>query len=267
MVYHEEPDGRRFNNDRSDTDEALLAVGAFPRLKRLYLQKGQATDGGLLSLAQLTELEELMVWDAHWITDVGVSHLAGLAKLKSLHFSNGQLGDASLAVFGRLPSVQILSLQGNSFSDEGLKHLAGLKQLRSLWVGMNKQPITDAGVRHLTALTSLQGLDLQGAHLTDAAVAALKDLKQLRSLYLCGAAGGSQITDASIEPLLGMTKLQDLGIQNTRLTEQGVKRLLTLPELKTLNASTSAISEDLQDRLRKERPGLQLNLSVSSRND
>src|SRR5262249_22783719 len=145
MVYYHSPAGRRYDNDRTDTDEALRAVSAFPRLKRLFLHKGQATDDALRSLSQLGELEVLFVWDAGRITDTGIAHLAGLAKLKDLHFNNGPLSDATLAVFGRLPELRKLSLQGNSFSDDGLKHLAALKQLRALWVGMNRRPITDAG--------------------------------------------------------------------------------------------------------------------------
>src|SRR5262249_46398828 len=160
MVYHETPDGRRYDNARADTDEALRAMGAFPRLKRLYLRDGQATDEGLRSLAGLRDLEVLFVWDAKQISDAGGGHLADLHKPRELHFSNGQLGDAALAVFGRLPGLRHLSLQGNSFSDEGLRHLAGLKQLRSLWVGMNWRPLTDAGTLHLADLTALEQLDL-----------------------------------------------------------------------------------------------------------
>src|SRR5262249_9084249 len=150
----------------------------FPRLKGLYLHKGQATDDGLRTLANLRQLEVLFVWDASHVTDAGVAHLAGLTRLRDLHFSNGQLGDGSLAVFGRLPELRSLSLQGNAFSDDGLRHLAGLKQLRSLWVGLSRRRITDAGVRHLAGLTALQELELQKAQVGDAGVAALKDLKQ-----------------------------------------------------------------------------------------
>jgi beta-lactamase regulating signal transducer with metallopeptidase domain/5-hydroxyisourate hydrolase-like protein (transthyretin family) len=229
MVFHEGPGGRRYDNDRTDTDEALRAVSAFPRLKRLFLHKGQATDDGMLSLTKLSDLEIFMVWDALKITDAGVRHLAGLTKLEVINLSNGQLTDSSLAVFGQMPGLKTLSLQGNSFSDEGLKHLAGLKGLRGLAVGMSRQPITDAGVQSLSGLTALESLDLQGASLTDKGVAALKNMKEMRSLDMNSPA----ITDGSVEYLFGMTKLKNLFIPNTRLTEKGVERLLTLPELKS----------------------------------
>jgi internalin A len=183
MVYHETSDKRRCDNDRDDTDQALRAMGAFPRLKRVFLKQGQATDDGLTCLAALHDLEVLMVWDASQISDAGMAHLAGLTKLTTLHFSDGGLGDASLQIFGRLPELRSLSLQGNSFSDDGLKHLAALKQLRSLWIGMNRRRITDAGAEHLMRLTELKELDVQGAQLSDALLAQLKQQRPGLRLY------------------------------------------------------------------------------------
>jgi len=55
-------------------------MSAFPQLKRLYLQKGQATDNGLSSLTRLNHLEVLLVWDASSLTDAGIANFAGLKK-------------------------------------------------------------------------------------------------------------------------------------------------------------------------------------------
>jgi Leucine-rich repeat (LRR) protein len=266
MVYHLDPGGKRFDNQLTDSDGALRAAGSFPRLKRLLLHRGQATDEGLVSLVGLADLEAVHVWDAIKVTDIGISHLAGLPKLQKVHISNGLIGDGSLAVFAKMPSIQELSLQGNNFSDAGLKHLAGMIQLRSLWVGMSKLPITDAGVRHLAGLTALEQLDLQSSRLTAAGVAALKDLTQLRSLYLDGPADGDTIDDASVESLLGMKKLRSLQLGNTQLTAEGVHRLLALPDLRDLSLSSPAIGEVARENLKKERPGLRLSISGPAKN-
>ena len=263
MAHHETPAGRRYDNPLNDTDEALRAVSGFPRLQRLFLKKGQASDDALQSVARLEALEELMIWDAHRVTDNGIKHLAGLNKLRDLHVSNGQIGDGALAVFGRLPRLESLSLQGNSFSDEGLGALAGLKQLKSLWIGMNHRPITDAGVRHLGGLTTLEELDLQGSQIGDQGVAALKNLKQLRDLYLSGGRndGKDSFTDAGVESLLGLDKLQRLYLKNTAISEPGVRRLAVLPDLKELFVSTRSVSEGLKAELQKQRPNLKVHLS------
>jgi hypothetical protein len=267
MVYHELPGKKRYNNKRTDTDEGLRIVKAFPRLKRLFLHKGQATDEGLASVSELKDLEDLFIWDADKITDAGVKHLAALAKLKQIHISNSQIGDGALEVFARLPALKQLSLQGSAFSDKGLKHLEGMKQLRTLWIGMNRKPITDAGVKHLAGLTMLEGLDLQGASLSDEGIAALKALTELKLLFLNGddRPGGKRITDASVDILAAMTKLQELNLLNARITERGVKRLSELPKLKALSLSTSSLSEQAREELQKRRPGLHLSLSGPAR--
>jgi hypothetical protein len=264
MVYHQDPGGRRLDNHLTDSDGALRAAANFPRLKRLLLHKGQATDDGLVALTGLADLEALFVWDASAVSDAGVAHLAGLPKLRNVHISNGRLGDGALAIFAKMPSIQELSLQGNNFSDAGLKHLAGMIQLRSLWVGMSKQPITDAGARHLAGLTSLEQLDLQSARLTAAGVAALKDLTHLLSLYFDGPADGTAVGDAGIEPLLGMKKLRSLSLGNTTLTVEGVRRLLALPDLRDLSLTSPAIGAEARENLKKERPGVRLHISGPS---
>jgi 5-hydroxyisourate hydrolase-like protein (transthyretin family) len=262
MVYHETPDKVHYDNKRKDTDEALRTVKAFPRLKRLMLSEGQATDEGLASVAGIEDLEALYVWNAHKITDAGIKHLVGLARLREIHISDGHLGDGALKVFARLPKLERLSLQQNDFSNEGLKHLAGMKRLRALWVGMSRTPFTDAGVKHLAGLTKLEQLDLQGSSLSDDGVASLKGLKDLKTLYLDG---GKGISDASVDALAAMTQLQELALQNTRITERGAKRLVDLPKLKSLILSSSSLSQEAREELKKRRPELRLYVSGPTR--
>lgn len=240
MVYHGE--GRNRENNRvTDSDGGLRASAYFPRLKKLYVHGGQATDAGLATIAGLRELEVLIMWDARTVTDAGVRHLARLPNLQKVHISASKIGDGSLAVFGRMPSIQELSLQGNAFTDAGLAHLAGMVQLRSLWVGRSKLPITDAGVRHLAKLTSLEQLDL-------------------------GSAGDDPaIGDAAVESFLGMKSLRQLYLGKTRMTADGVGRLLTLPELKDLSLTSTAIGDAARVELAKARPDVKLQISIPAK--
>jgi beta-lactamase regulating signal transducer with metallopeptidase domain/protocatechuate 3,4-dioxygenase beta subunit len=261
MVYHEVAKAR-YDNKHTDMDEALRTMKAFPRLKRLFLCKGQATNEALASVADLKDLEVFFIWDAQKITDAGVKHLAGLTKLQNVHINNSQIGDGALEVFARSPALKHLSLQGNAFSDEGLRHLEGMKQLRSLWIGMNREPITDTGVQHLAGLTLLEQLDLQKANLSDEGVMVLKNLTNLKMLHLEGDDGpsGKTMTDASVDALAGLINLRDLWLQHTRITDQGAKRLIELPKLQTLYLSSSALSEQTLEELKKRRPSLKLYL-------
>ncbi len=259
MVYHETPGKVRYDNKLTDTDEALRVVKAFPRLKQLFLCKGQATDEALASVAGLKDLEMFFILDAAEITDAGVKNLAGLTKLQNIHINNSKIGDGALEVFARLPALKHLSLQGNAFNDEGLKHLENMKQLRSLWIGMNQKPITDAGVQHLAGLTMLEALDLQRSSLSDEGIAALRNLKNLRHLDISigRSPGDKPITDASVDTLTTLTNLQGLMLLSTHITDRGVKRLSELPKLKTLWLSTS-FSEQQREELKKRRPNLKV---------
>ncbi|MFN0054512.1 MAG: hypothetical protein ACKV0T_20235 [Planctomycetales bacterium] len=173
MVYHEDK-GQRYDNRYTDCDEALRTAPSFPRLKRLYLHKGQATDVAMESLTQLQELEVFFVWDAIRLTDAGVGHLGHLERLESVHLSNSPIGDEALQVLSTLPNLRRMSMQQNHFSDAGLKYLANMSQLRSLWIGLGHGRITDEGIRSLEGLEDLQELDLQKTQVTPEGVAELQ---------------------------------------------------------------------------------------------
>jgi Leucine-rich repeat (LRR) protein len=183
MVHNDET-GARFDNRYTNSDEALRIAPAFPRLKRLYLHKGQATDESFACLAELKGLETLFVWDATEITNAGAKHLANLENLTSIHLGNSPVGDAALEALSKLPKLTRISMQQNTFTDTGLAHLAGMKQLRSLWIGMSKGVITDAGMAHLVGLENLGELDLQQSKVTDIGLEHLAELKNLQKLYL-----------------------------------------------------------------------------------
>lgn len=196
MVY-DDGAGKRYDNAYTGSDEALRIAPAFPRLKRLYLHKGQATDESMACLADLKGLTTFFIWDATAITDSGAHHLAELENLEAIHLSNSQTGDAALKALSKLPKLHRISMQQNVFTDAGLAHLAEMKQLSSLWIGLGKGKITDAGVAHFADLENLEELDLQHCKITDAGLEHFKKLKKLRMLFL----SASSVTDAGLATL------------------------------------------------------------------
>lgn len=173
MVYNDRT-GVRYDNDYVDTDEAMRIAPAFPRLKRLLLRKGQATDDSMACLADLEGLDKFYVWDATGLTDACAPHLGHLKNLTSVHVSQGGIGDDTLKVLADLPKLQRMSLQGNAFTDAGLAHLARATQLRSAWIGMSTGTITDAGLQHLMDLKHLEQLEVQQSEVTEEGIATLK---------------------------------------------------------------------------------------------
>ena len=191
LVYHYDK-GKRLDNAQV-TDGALYRLDGFPRLRRLLLYEGQATDQGLAEVGRLKHLEHLYMWDAGKVTDAGIAHLRKLRKLKYLHCDDSQMADESLRVLAALPRLERLWLQGNRFTDRGLAYLEGMTQLEELWIGMGPTNITDDGVQHLKGLVNLERLGLQETKVTSKGLEHLKGLKNLKSLSLWG----SQVKDPS----------------------------------------------------------------------
>jgi Leucine-rich repeat (LRR) protein len=184
MVYDYDEQGNRLEcNDNADQFAEWLL--GFPDLEELWLKEHQITDRTMRFAGRLHELKSLFMWDAKLLTDEGVSKLADLKQLETLHIGKSRIGDRSLAVLAGLPKLQSLTLQENHFTDQGLRSIAGMTQLTNLWVG-NGSVITDQGLPSLSGLTNLQQLELQDCPITDAGLRHLRDLKKLRRLIING---------------------------------------------------------------------------------
>lgn len=91
------------------------------------------TDAGLMQgLGQLTELQEVSLYDVGCITDVGVTHLSSrLLALESLSLSKcHHLTDKSLACLSRLPLLTRVFLSDNEhITGNGAKHFSESSKL------------------------------------------------------------------------------------------------------------------------------------------
>ena len=164
----------------------LHVLGAFPKLRELYLKDDQATDDGLRIIGTLNHLRILYLWACPEVTDAGIVHLANLSNLEKIAITNSRIGDDSLGLLGSRPKMQAMLLQFNQFSDKGLARLKGCDHLRTLSLGYGSTKITDAGMPFLGSLTHLEELDLQGTGVTSAGLGHLEALKTLKQINLFG---------------------------------------------------------------------------------
>ena len=117
-------------------------------------------------------------------------------------------------------------------TDADLERLEVLPQLKSLMLGGN-QSYTDAGLMNLRRLPQLQALKL-GTEVTDAGLIHLSGLSELNWLDL----EGTQVTDAGLVNLKGLIQLKTLSVLRTNVTDAGVKDLQTaLPDCKIYHGS------------------------------
>jgi hypothetical protein len=179
-------------------DELLKKISGLPGLKKLRMKKTQATDEGLRHIGKMSELEELYIRDARFVTDEGVSHLSNLANLKHISINFSNLTNDSLVLLSGLPKIEEVDLQGNHFSDEGLARLNGKDRLRKLCIGIGAVQITDAGVAHLRGFDNLEMLELQQSRVTGQGLAQLIGLPSLKKLVLRGIG----TSDADVQRLM-----------------------------------------------------------------
>ena len=142
-------------------------------------------------------------------------------------------GDKALKLIKGISGLQFLDLfeacDEGDVSDEGLAHIRGLTELRYLALGPG---ISDKGLADWLLLTELRELRLDSARdVTDAGLQHLTKLNKLQSLSL-------QYTDvagAGLDHLAGLKKLKELNLDGTPVTKEAVAAIQkALPKCKIL---------------------------------
>ena len=217
------------------TVENMKALGGLRNLKSLgfflpSLPNGSIDDPVAASqLGTLNSLEELNICGSaggRFFSDEEVACLESLGRLKKLHLAGSKnLTDRSLASISKLDQLEslILSVFDNSgVTKSGVKQLSGLTNLHTLDVKVHPAVTgpADGVTLDFSSLTNLNTLTLAGLLLQDADLASLADLHHLEWLTLEGT-----------------------------FTEQGLRHLRNLPELKLLsiNSITCTTGDHLGD--------------------
>jgi hypothetical protein len=143
----------------------------------------------------------------------------------------GKLTDADFEQIGRLSHLKSLDLN-NCLNDERLAKLAGLAELEYLQTNVAK--VTDDGLRPLARLKNLKALKFfhPGPSFSGAGLAHLADLPHLQQLTV---AGSLAFNDDGMKAVAKLTRLQEFRTWHAGPTQEGVKKLKELPNLKSLN--------------------------------
>ncbi len=149
------------------TDENLIHLRAFPRLRHLLLDGTQVTDDGIRHLESLTSLE-LLSLNHLKITDRGLVHLRPLTGIRWLDLGGTRVEGTGLAYLEKWTKLESLSLCSTSIRDEELARLQHFTSLQYLELGGTR--ISDAGIKHLKRMHQLRELSLWNTRVTDAGV-------------------------------------------------------------------------------------------------
>ena len=87
--------------------EALLAA---PHIRSLDLSNTHITDVALESIAKLPDLRTLSLRYCEHITEAGVAHLRGAAKLERLDLRGAPVSDSGVAFLAQIPTLRALDI-------------------------------------------------------------------------------------------------------------------------------------------------------------
>lgn len=177
-------------------------------------------DTCLSDLSVLKEIEWLTL-SGTGVTDDGMASIALLPNVVSLELSETCLSDRGLVEIGKMRRLGILSLSGTNVSDKGLSYLSGLPYLSVL--DLEGTHVTTSGIRHLREMKNLAWLKLGAIHIDDDNI---------------------QEFCENIEELCELTKLQDLDISYTNVSDDSIKHFGKLKKLKHLSGLQTRISMD-----------------------
>lgn len=155
--------------------------------------------------------------------------------------------DDDMALLAELNSIDYLSLDEKAITDAGLKHLRGLT-IKELAL---PESITDAGIAHLKNVHGIESLYLSDTQITDASLEVVAGMSELESLYLGNVRG---ITDSGLAHLVGLVKLKSITLYDTEITDAGIDRLHALRHLEYVNFRGSDATDDGVVRLREALP-------------
>lgn len=165
-------------------------------------------------------------------SDEGLRLVAAFPHLKRLSLYRGQATDEALAAVAELKELEVISSWSTkSVTDKGIRHLAGLKNLREIYFDAGR--LGDGAMAIFGTLPNLEVLRmLIGNEISDSGLRHLRGASRLRELAI--GMGSKPITDAGVEHLLELTSLENLNLQDSRISPAGVAKLLSMPQLQVL---------------------------------
>lgn len=146
----------------------------------------------------------------------------------------------------RVPAGQVVRLDLLPRASSDLSPLGSLPR-GLVALNMGGLPIQDAQYEFLAGLTDLRILNARRTDIGDKGLAKLRELRALETLYL----DDTQVTDAGLEALEGMTRLAHLSLSTSagsaapaRIGDAGAARLAGLRALQFLDLSGAAVGDE-----------------------
>jgi Leucine-rich repeat (LRR) protein len=214
----------------------FAAVGACQSLE--FTAGSVVTDFDLARVGENKGLRKVVLSQTR-VMDRGLEKLKGLMEIVEFDcYYCDFISEDGVAHMRGWSKLERLSLRGTKVTSKVFPHLARLTSLREL--DLSNTQIEDEGFEHLQALTRLEKLAIGGNRLTGACLPLLKLIPSLTELDVSG------------------IQRVDSGLWGLPLSEDNLRRLGELKQLRRLNLARATLNDRGTDRpghpdaLRKE---------------
>ncbi|AIL13140.1 hypothetical protein IM40_05865 [Candidatus Paracaedimonas acanthamoebae] len=137
-------------------DEALEVIAAYPHFQHLYLQENCFTDEGAPYLKVFVNAKEVNL-SRNYLTSKGLKHLP-LNRLEILQVDSMELGNESLKIISKAPSLKHLNIRNAQLDDNSASDLLKMQTVEIL--GLSYNSFTDDSLSIFTQMKNLKALDL-----------------------------------------------------------------------------------------------------------
>jgi hypothetical protein len=208
---------------------------------RLELFPGNSEDSVIDHIEALDSLETLVL--VREPSEAVMVRLRRMKNLKSLVMKDPievDRSDAFMKALGRMEQLKDLTLEVR-LGDKTLNPLRSLKRLESLELvsgGLYSSGPSEDGLQSLSALKKLRRLDIVcGSGFFH------HDLTPLREIPTLEALGFRCKCDAGAKHIPKLSRLRILNLEGTRISDDGIMSLGSMPHLEAINLSATQISD------------------------
>ena len=219
------------------TWENISCVVNFSLLKNMNLWCCNVTDDALGCIAAIQSLCSLNIKRNNSVTEKGLKHLSNLRNLKKLYIS--YCSDVGVSYIAALTLLKTLHLDRANITDVAISHLLQLYNLSELEVTFCKG-LTGKSILQLSSLKALTTLSLINCGLTDDTISYIGDILSLECLNL----RMNQFTDKGLKGISGLKHLREINISdNSHVKDLGMPYLSMLVSLRVIYATRYELSK------------------------
>ncbi|MDO4558432.1 MAG: hypothetical protein Q4C47_05665, partial [Planctomycetia bacterium] len=217
------------------TGNGIGELQRLPQLRALSLHCGGIRNDVAEHLAGIPALREVCLTGCRQIGDPALEQLGTMKSLRTLELGDCvQISDDGIARLTELTGLERLDLSGcERLTVKSLEVIANLTRLESLnlrgWVWLN-----DPDLECLSTLTRMRELNLDGCRgLSDHGLVYIRPMKELEEIVLANGIWSNLAASLLVE----FPELRRVDLHNSRVNDDGIHYLVSLPRLTELNLS------------------------------